>query len=754
VKRRDSKRFRGVFSSLLLLLVIGLPAELDFVFDGLPWVNSAETITIIVLIPALIILGRRYLALRPVFLGLFFLLLLKVILLIMAPATGWAVKVYPTALDYENETWVSTYQTLWNSEVSGVINEPWIGYREFPMEWAIEKLTTSGGWREVYEMQKIKDPANTKPWLEVSGFVRVPMGHTFILIVTGITQGEFEIEDALGKKRNAPKFDTQAENLDRWFESPIEGAIWRVDQGVWRVSGRLGFGGKKDWAIIPLIKTPSGEVIEAHFEDILFQSLNSEDRLQHIQILRAITLVFDFLVGMFFALWAIWTLSQQKIRPNQWLPLGLGIGLAAALPYPLFPLIELYLSGNQQVTSLGLGVGLAGVGYFFWLARYLPCALQNTDNQTRHVFLLFGPAILLFFAIHWWPEIGRTPILSRGDDWTSYQVLAFRMTVLGEWRTAGGEGIFVHQPLYRYITALFHWLFGKSMFAQKFFDIWCVIGATLVIVEWLRKTRVEFSYMLAASLLFLLPVLVGPLRHHIGRGLAEYSSMFFMLLAFWLLLFEKKSTRVVILAGGCGLLAYWARQDHLFVIAAGVFLLAEPLTGSLIEVWRSYLAYLRIYWRNVAIFLGLIGLGVLAVALRNWWAGGHFGVTVPDHPNLVFVAESRFIYFYEKVRLMITMKKVGQFPSPLSIPIVIGSCVGLLSLIWRPQTCRKYPMSLGLLLLGVFFPYYFVSNWGYPPRFSIHLLPISVVSTVIFARCLVCNIENWPRLGLRQKKGV
>jgi len=762
----NGKIVRGILSSLLLLLVVGLPTEFDFLFDGLPWVNHTETITIIVVIPALIFLGRGYLSVKPVLLGLFVLMLFKVILLISTPSSGWAVKVYPTEADYLNSRWVSTYQTLWNSNASGVINEPWAGYREFPMEWAVDKLTSSTKWQEAHEMQDIKDPSNTKPWLELSGSLRVPPDHTFILIVTGITQGKFETEDVHGKKKTVPRIDAQTENLEGWFESPIKGSVWYVEEGVWRVSGRIGFEGNRHWAIIPLIKTPSGTLIEAHTKDILFQSLDLKNRPQRLQILRAITLVFDLLVIMFFVVWAIWALFQQKIRRDQQLPLGLAMVLAVALPYPLFPLIESYLSGNLQVASLGLGVGLAGAGYLFWLARYLPSALQNADKQASHIFLLFGPAILLFFVIHWWPEIGRTPILSPGDDWTSYQVLAFRITLLGDWRTAGGEAVFMHQPLYRYITALFHWLFGKSMFAQKFFDVWCVIGATLVIVVWLRKTRVDFIYILVASLLFLLPILIGPLRHHIGRGLAEYSSMFFMLLAFWLFLLEQKRTRLIVLAGACGLLAYWTRQDHLFVIAAGVFLLVEPVKGSLIEVWRAYLTYLKIHWRNVAIFLGLIGFGVLAVAMRNWLVGGHFGLSIPDHPNLVFAARCcdengeslpvkwQPIFFYEKIRLMIAMKKVGQFPSPFSIPIIVGSCVGILFLVWRPHTFHQYPMALGLLLLGVFTPYYFVNNWGYPPRFSIHLLPISVVSTVVFAHCLTGNITNWLRPNLKSRRGV
>ena len=202
-------------------------------------------------------------------------------------------------------------------------------------------------------------------------------------------------------------------------------------------------------------------------------------------------------------------------------------GLTTTLPFLLFPFLELFLDANLKVASLGVSIAISGTSLFLWtLWKPQP---EITHGIAQRIFLLFSPTVFVFFSVYWWDELNRIPILSEGDDWTSYQVLAFRIAVWGEWLVGGGERIFLHQPFYRYASAIFHYLFGKSMFAQMFFDVWSVIGATMVIVRFVEKNRLNFSYALFASLLFLVPIFVGPIRHHIGRGLAECTAMIFLI---------------------------------------------------------------------------------------------------------------------------------------------------------------------------------------------------------------------------------
>ena len=42
-----------------------------------------------------------------------------------------------------------------------------------------------------------------------------------------------------------------------------------------------------------------------------------------------------------------------------------------------------------------------------------------------------------------------------------------------------------------------------------------------------------------------------------------------------------------------------------------------------------------------------------------------------------------------------------------------------------------FPMAIGLSLIGLFIPYWFVANWEYPPRYSTHLLPLALLSVMI-----------------------
>ena len=72
-----------------------------------------------------------------------------------------------------------------------------------------------------------------------------------------------------------------------------------------------------------------------------------------------------------------------------------------------------------------------------------------------------------------------------------------------------------------------------------------------------------------------------------------------------------------------------------------------------------------------------------------------------------------------------------ETPSFSTIILLPGTLFGLLALIWRPQCFQDYPLAIGLALIGVFLPYLFFNNPGYAPRYSIHLLPLALLSIMI-----------------------
>ena len=90
-------RFIGKISMLILGViflggVLVIPSGITVHFDGLPWVNGPETITLSVVVPFLFALGWRFLFLRISVLSLGILLFLKIIMFVGSPSSGWLVK--------------------------------------------------------------------------------------------------------------------------------------------------------------------------------------------------------------------------------------------------------------------------------------------------------------------------------------------------------------------------------------------------------------------------------------------------------------------------------------------------------------------------------------------------------------------------------------------------------------------------------------------------------------------------------------
>ncbi|SVB50824.1 uncharacterized protein METZ01_LOCUS203678, partial [marine metagenome] len=122
--------FKLVLGIFLFAFVLGLPSGITAWFDGLPWTSGAETLTLSVIIPFLLILGWRFLSLRLPIVVLGALLTLKLILFLASPSGGWLVRVITPSVNQERQSsvgasWVKTYATAWNKNASGILQKPW-----------------------------------------------------------------------------------------------------------------------------------------------------------------------------------------------------------------------------------------------------------------------------------------------------------------------------------------------------------------------------------------------------------------------------------------------------------------------------------------------------------------------------------------------------------------------------------------------------------------------------------------------------
>jgi hypothetical protein len=718
------KVWKLILGVIFLGAVLAIPSGIQAQFDGLPWVNGAETLTLSVVVPFLVALGWRFLSIRISVLSLSALLLLKVVLVVGSPASGWLIKMHPNLTQVqtakfmpfrmvERNSWIRTYATLWNEEASGILKKPWTEKLDFPLDWVLFNpwscgVSTSSCYNELH------------PIVEIEGFLLLPENKKFAVIAKGVQEGTLIVKNESGDSFPL----SPAKNLEE-----VVGDSYQIPTaGKWQISGKLTYQGA-DWSLIPVMIEGNGKVITKLGREILWQS----EQVDHIGFYKTISLITDSGIIIFFLVWLVWTIRWLINKQILTQSLTVFSVSAVCMPFLLAPVFAkvFKILGFVDYTTrsyLGLSVAIAGIGFLKWVLWQKDFRNFQGDRIAPSVFLLFGPALICFFTNLWWFHIGKWAVWGAGNDWTSYQYFARKIVVDGEWLNAG-EGVFIMQPLYRYFVGIYHLLFGQTAFVQHMADIWCVLGATIIIAAFAIKFRFSPVLIFIVTIVYLAINFISSLRYLIGRGLVENHAMIFMMLAAWFLysMRERVGYRIF-LATLFGIFGYWMRQDHLGAIAGLAFLALEPIAGSTGD-WKGFLNRFKLQWKVFAWYWGGGILSVLLICFRHWWLEGAFYPTIKTHPNLDLATHSPFP---NSLYIALTGKSWPAFPGMLGIFVTIGVIIAIFSLFWRPNALKNFPLSLSVIIVGLLFPYAFLMIWGYPPRYSIHLFPLALLSFGFF----------------------
>jgi hypothetical protein len=732
---------------IFLGAVLVFPVRMTTWFDGLPWAGSVETLAISVLLPFLVIVGYRFLFFRWSILFLSGLLVLKIVMFVGAPASGWQVKVYPDlTLDevkqngwekdmYEVVTsgqWVETYATHWIGNFSGILQTPWAQKTQFPVDWFLPY--------GVAEKNAIEQFDSLDPWIEFKGAVILPPESSLILVARGVVAGTLELHGSAGKKVVVP--------IVKNYQEARELVIHPPNSGSGTIAGKLQFKGK-EWSFIPVLVEVNGTVSSNLGRSVLWQypsalSISSGK----IQFYGFLSWVVDIGISLFFIYWGVWSflfLIREKIlSPPLAVFSAMAIFLTFALdPFYTFVIETFHYIDPSKITNLGFSVVLIGVSFLLWACWKNDYRNFQAERIGTTVFLLYGPAILIFFLNKWFPQIGHWSIWSQGDDWTAYQNFARKIIVDGEWLNAG-EGVFTMQPLYRYFVGIYHGLFGQSAFVQRMADVVCIFGGAILIARLAVRFRLSCLIAFIASLAYLMANLIGTFRYRIGEGLVENHAMIFMLLAAWYLNRSREGGGYyrIILATLCGILGYWMRQDHLGAIAGLAFLALDPVE-VLTKGWGGYWERFKLHWRRIVLYWGGGILSVLLISYRNWFLGGGFFPASVQHPNFTGNYERGKFY------LILTGDEWPAFPSISGIVVTLGVFMALLALVWRPKPLADFPLSLGVIFIGLLAPYAFLWTGSYEPRFSIHILPLAVLSWAFLLSNILKNNNLLQKLGWR-----
>lgn len=354
-----------VFGFFFLGLVLALPAGITAIFDGLPWTGEAETLSLAVIIPFLLILGWRFLSLQSPIIFLCALLFLKTILFFGSPSSGWLIKIHPNLTQeqlegyypfplVEGDSWVRTYASLWNEKASGVLKNSWTEKLDFPLDWMLNPICGASGMRCFNELS---------PGVEIDGALIIPEGEKFFLVAEGVQEGTLLATNEEGKSLNLIPAKNRQEATQQDYQF--------LQSGRWTISGELRYKGK-DWSLIPTLVDVDGKINSDLGRGVLWQNEEElSNALGYIGFYKMLSFSLDGGVFLFLLAWMAWTAQLLANKQILNLPLTLFSISAVFLPIILAPVYAGLLKklGSPDATTisyLGFSILVTGFGFLIW----------------------------------------------------------------------------------------------------------------------------------------------------------------------------------------------------------------------------------------------------------------------------------------------------------------------------------------------------------------------------------------------------
>ncbi len=398
------------------------------------------------------------------------------------------------------------------------------------------------------------------------------------------------------------------------------------------------------------------------------------------------------------------------------------------------------LTALVALVGVSIALGLVGEPYArgiaFVLGAVLMLRLPYRLRNRRAVVLFIGLPLLAMFAAMGASQVGRFTLYSAGDDWQTFQRFAARIYFDGYW-FEGGSATFWYQALYRWIAGMLHVIFGDSSVGELYWDGFGLLASATLAYALVRMS-VSYRWALAASLATLATTLLGPNWYLVGRGLAEISAVMWVALAA-LALTKARAGHLLaaVRAGVLATLAIYTRMNHLILILA-MFVLLLPCVSA--GAWTRPIALLKtLRVRAAAVYGAVVAAGLMLLAARNWYYNGVFslsyGTSMQFHTTgLGFDTLADPVVWrrvFESLAVLVTVSDPARF-DPRSVLVLAGVAIAVLALLQMPLA-RELPFGPVVLCLAATSSAFAVRGLAYPGRFSLHLIPLAVSVSVLFA---------------------
>jgi hypothetical protein len=704
---------------ILLLIALIIPLSLNSIFDGLPFSGRSELIVVIVVIPILILVGRKFLGIPWLIIPLITIICVRVCVLALAPTEGLGIRIYEDQDSLKRGQWEKTYQTLWRPGLSDLMRSPYLHVTDFPLEWLNR-----------YDDDKSRNSARIL--LELNGWVRIPKGKTLAFIIEGSIK-----KNLSAGKETLPIFSSRSEASKYKHTNNISQVL--------QVKGVIQYQSitRQNWKLMPILIGHNGQMSEAFSEHAFWvtSDVKSIDSTV-LRLLLAVSAATDIFIAAFIIFWTC--LSIYNLIKGKIIDIGVTVCAAGGIVAPwLMPLL-----GVRQVHYLGYGIGLTAMMLIGWVIYKSIKDKIWIHNIGLVVLLSLGPGIFFHYLDLWWYEAPRLTFFAVGNDYLTYQRFAQKIVLENDWLQFNQNPIFTYQPLYRYIAALLHILFGQSALAQKMLDVWSVVGAAGILAVMARRYHLLPFWCVMVPSVFLWHLLNDRFLFMIGMGLQEYLAMFMMMIAAWAMGEREINKPSVWRPGVFCVLAFLLRMDHAVGLAAMALLAFQPISGSFLKAWSRLIKTVVSNWRWIAAYVLIIIGGILIVCVRNWVGGNEFVLT--KNSNLAYLKINNLGEMIESLGLLINAheKTIGLGGRV----IWIGVIAGMAGMFCRFGFLRSYPLELSIIILGIIAPYFYLKVNAYTPRFSIHLLPFASLSAIILLSSMFADFSRYLQSRLTRNR--
>ena len=362
----------------------------------------------------------------------------------------------------------------------------------------------------------------------------------------------------------------------------------------------------------------------------------------------------------------------------------------------------------------------------------VPARLRNVFG----VFALVGIPWLVLMVVTFADNIGHFRLYAWGNDYWMYQRFGYRIVMQGYW-LEGGTKSFYFQPLYRWVSGLLHLVFGDSSIGEFFWEGACYLIVALLAFS-LTKASTGFRWGVLAAVTTLTVMAIGLPWGLIGGSLSEVTSTGFIYLGASMGLRSRRGSLLwAVAAGLLASLAFYTRLNNL-PMAAGITLFA---LSARVPLYRFFQVWPVTPWRGMIALRTLVtvpavlALGLLCFAWRNWHFNGSFSLFGGTQLQMLALWQPGMSLatvvprWIGSVLMVITVHDPPRFDWK-SLPVLFGAAVAPLAVLGVARL-REVPALPALFFLAAISAAFVARGSAYPGRFSVHIIGVTCVLTVI-----------------------